>query len=92
MKQKTLFLSFALLTFLSIGFIGTSCESYKFDFDDTPQGNIDALWTILDENYCYFNYKEIDWDSIGASYRARAHLSVLRAFVPLGQTKHLCSY
>ena len=71
MKQRTVFLSYTLIVLLSIGFIGTSCESYSFDFDDTPQGNIDALWTILDENYCYFDYKEINWDSIGASYRAR---------------------
>ena len=71
MKPKINFLSFALLILLSVGFIGTSCESYKFDFDNTPQGNIDALWTILDENYCYFNYKEINWDSIGAAYRTR---------------------
>ena len=71
MKQRTVFLSYSLIILLVIGFIGTSCESYNFDFEDTPQGNIDALWTILDENYCYFDYKEINWDSIGSSYRAR---------------------
>ena len=71
MKQRTVFLSYALIILLAIGFISTSCESYNFDFEDTPQGNIDALWTILDENYCYFDYKDINWDSIGTSYRAR---------------------
>ncbi len=71
MKYRKGFLSFTLLTLLFIGFIGTSCESYEFDFDNTPQGNFDALWTILDENYCYFDYKGINWDSIGTSYRAR---------------------
>ena len=50
MKYRKGFLSFTLLTLLFIGFIGTSCESYEFDFDNTPQGNFDALWTILDEN------------------------------------------
>ena len=71
MKYRKGFLSFALLTLLFIGFIGTSCESYEFDFDNTPQGNFDALWTILDENYCYFDYKGINWDSVGTSYKAR---------------------
>lgn len=71
MKQRTGFLSFALIILLLTGFIGTSCESYEFDFDNTPEGNFDALWTILDKNYCYFDYKEIDWDGVGASYRAR---------------------
>ena len=71
MKQRTGFLSFALFILLLIGFVTTSCESYKFDFENNPQGNFDALWTILDENYCYFDYKGINWDSIGRSYRAR---------------------
>ena len=71
MKYRKGFLSFTLLTLLFIGFIGTSCESYEFDFDNTPQGNFDALWTILDENYCYFDYKGINWDSVGTSYKAR---------------------
>ncbi len=71
MKQRTIFLSYTLIVLLSIGFIGTSCESYKFEFDDNPHGNFDALWTILDENYCYIDYKGINWDSIGTSYRAR---------------------
>lgn len=71
MKQRTGLLSFALIVLLLTGFIGTSCESYEFDFDNTPEGNFDALWTILDKNYCYFDYKEIDWDNVGASYRAR---------------------
>ncbi len=71
MIQRTVFLRYALLALLSIGLISTSCESYKFDFEDNPYGNFDALWTILDENYCYFDYKEINWDSIGESYRAR---------------------
>lgn len=71
MKQKIGFLSFALIILLLTGFVCTSCESYKFDFENNPQGNFDALWTILDENYCYFDYKGINWDSIGTSYRAR---------------------
>ena len=71
MKQKRGFLSFALIILLLTGFVSTSCESYKFDFENNPQGNFDALWTILDENYCYFDYKGINWDSIGTSYRAR---------------------
>lgn len=71
MKPRTSYLSFALLVILSIGLASTSCESYKFDFENNPHGNFDALWTILDENYCFFDYKEIDWDSIGTSYRAR---------------------
>lgn len=76
MKQRIGFLSFALFALLAIGSIGTSCESYNFDFENNPQGNLDALWTILDKNYCYFDYKEINWDSIGTSYKARVTLNM----------------
>ena len=26
--------------------------------DDTATGNFEALWTILDEHYCFFDYKQ----------------------------------
>lgn len=40
-------------------------------FNDDPRGNFDALWTILDENYCFFDYKEIDWDAVYKKYSPR---------------------
>ena len=38
------------------------------DFSDTPHGNFEALWTIIDEHYCYLDYKGIDWDSVHDAY------------------------
>lgn len=38
---------------------------------DTPNGNFEALWTILDEHYCFFEYKNIDWDKIHRTYAQR---------------------
>lgn len=38
------------------------------DFSDTPRGNFKALWTIIDEHYCYLDYKGIDWDSVYQAY------------------------
>jgi C-terminal processing protease CtpA/Prc len=40
-------------------------------FDNHPKGNFDALWTILDRNYCFFEYKNIDWDAVYLDYSAR---------------------
>ena len=34
-------------------------------------GNFDALWKILDEHYCFFDAKNIDWSETGARYRAQ---------------------
>ncbi len=40
-------------------------------FEDDPYGNFDALWTILDERYCFFEYKNIDWTQIRTKYRKK---------------------
>ena len=41
-----------------------SCVS-EDEFRNTPQGNLDALWQIVDEHYCFFPDKEaeygLDW-------------------------------
>ena len=39
------------------------------EYDNTPQGNFDALWTIIDEQYCFLDYKQIDWDAVYDQYR-----------------------
>lgn len=33
-----------------------------------PKENFEALWRILDENYCFFDYKEVDWDEVHDRY------------------------
>lgn len=38
-------------------------------YDNSPQGNFDALWKIMDEGYCFFEYKNIDWDAIYRKYQ-----------------------
>ncbi len=30
---------------------------------NTPQGNFEALWKIIDEQYCFLEYKQIDWNA-----------------------------
>lgn len=48
----------------------TSChESPQYSND--AYGNFDALWDIVDQRYCFFSDKGIDWDSVGREYRAR---------------------
>jgi hypothetical protein len=47
------------------------CSDIGMQFDNHPRGNFDALWTILVRNYCFFEYKDIDWDSVYKEYSAR---------------------
>ncbi len=57
-KYITALLSIVLLT---------SCHDVE-EFENDAQGNFDALWTILDEHYCFFQEKGIDWDDVYARY------------------------
>lgn len=38
---------------------------------NTKKGNFEALWKIMDEHYCFFNYKNIDWNEIHTRYSER---------------------
>jgi C-terminal processing protease CtpA/Prc len=40
---------------------------------NTPQGNFEALWEIMDEHYCFFDYKQVDWQSIYNKYKVRVN-------------------
>lgn len=60
---------------LSLLLFFSSCDDYM-NFDNNMEGNFDALWTIIDENYCFFDYKDIDWDEVYVKYRARVRLEM----------------
>ena len=61
-KTLRLFVAFLL------PFVLASCVTEE-EYDDTPQGNFEALWSIMDEHYCFFKEKGIDWDSVHAVYQ-----------------------
>ncbi len=39
------------------------------DYNNDPMGNFNELWRIIDEKYCFLDYKGIDWNAIGDKYR-----------------------
>ena len=48
----------------------TACHDQP-QWRDDPYGNFDALWTIMDEHYSFFDYKQVDWDEVRTRYRAK---------------------
>lgn len=44
---------------------------------NTRQGNFEALWKILDEHYCFFDYKQkeygLDWNAVYLKYKVRVN-------------------
>lgn len=53
-----------------LALLTSSCHEID-EWDNNPRGNFDALWTILDEHYCYFKEKNVDWDDVYCRYSAR---------------------
>ena len=42
----------------------------KDEWDKDQVGNFEALWTIMDEHYSFFDYKQVDWNEVHSRYRA----------------------
>ena len=54
--------------------IFASCSPIE-EYDNTPTGNFEALWNIIDEHYCFFDYKAdeygLNWDNIYRRYKRK---------------------
>lgn len=60
MKIKYIIILLLSLTLLSC--------FHEETFENTKKGNFEALWKIMDERYCFFEYKNVDWDAIHSKY------------------------
>lgn len=60
------------LTALALALMLASCHQLA-DWHNTPQDNFDALWTLVDEHYCFFDEKEVDWDACRQRYGKRIY-------------------
>lgn len=60
---------------MSLMLTAVSCVDEE-QFSDTPEGNFEALWKIIDEHYCFFDYKQheygLDWQAVYNKYKVRA--------------------
>ena len=65
----------------------SSCFDEDEKFDNTRKGNFDALWTILNEKYCFFDYKNINWDDVynRYSHRINDNMSSEALFYVMGE-------
>lgn len=48
----------------------TSCHDIE-QWDKDVTGNFDALWAVVDEHYCFFEEKGVDWNEVYTRYRSR---------------------
>ena len=65
---------FKKILFLCAVLLCASCVEEE-QYDNTPEGNFEALWTMIDEHYCFLDYKQqalgLDWDEVHSRYRDR---------------------
>ncbi len=64
MKHNAVIIFLTLILSCSL----SSCHDEP-EYKDDIYGNFDALWNIIDQRYCFFKEKNIDWDEIGKMYR-----------------------
>lgn len=61
-----------LLTYLLPTLLLTGCVE-EDQFSNSPMGNYDALWSIIDERYCFFEQARqqhgLDWDDVYHKYK-----------------------
>lgn len=61
---------YTLFTIIALS-LCTSCVTSE-DFADNNHGTFEALWTMLDEHYCFFGYKQkeygLDWNEVHERY------------------------
>ena len=64
--RRYLLYLFYIINLLSVPLL-TACVDEE-EFPNTAQGNFEALWKIIDEHYCFFDYKQheygLDWNDI----------------------------
>jgi hypothetical protein len=70
MKQFCRFSFWAIIVLAHV-----SCVKEELPTENTPEGNFEALWQLMDEHYCFFDYKQqtlgVDWDEVYVRYRQK---------------------
>ena len=61
--------AYILSIIIGFGFVGCTQEP-EWSYENTPQGNFEALWNYIDKKYCFVEEKDIDWDQIHEEYSA----------------------
>lgn len=70
---------YSILIYCLTSFLFTSCIKEEQP-DDTPENNFEALWQIIDRQYCFLDYKAeaygLDWNEVYGRYRPRISSSM----------------
>lgn len=66
----------SLMVLIGLISFTTACVDEE-EYPDTPQGNLEALWKIIDEHYCFLDYKQheygLNWQQTYEKYKVRVN-------------------
>ncbi|MCQ2342415.1 MAG: S41 family peptidase [Paludibacteraceae bacterium] len=56
--------------YIAVLLLGATACTHRFEGveDNTPVGNMECLWQTLDEKYCFFEEKDVDWQAVHDRY------------------------
>ena len=64
-----------ILLYITLPFVLAGCIE-EDEFNNTPNGNFEALWSLIDERYCFFEQAEqeygLNWHTVYDRYRPLA--------------------
>ena len=62
-----------ILSLLVFALMFGACEKYEtfVEVDNDYMRNFDVAWNLINENYCFLGYKNIDWDKVYDEYKPR---------------------
>lgn len=81
MKRTDLLAALRSLALFSVLFLFPSClDDDSLEQADTYEGTFEACWQTLDERYCYFDEKNLDWDAVYRFYKPLVRDSVKTQF------------
>jgi hypothetical protein len=64
---------------LLVAWATTACKSSPTEPPASLIGRFDAVWTSFDDEYPYFAYKQVNWDSLRGVFRPRAAAAASQA-------------
>jgi hypothetical protein len=71
-QNPTMRQSFLIYLLPALMLMLSSCVQEE-EFADNPRGNFEALWKIMDEHYCFFQEKGVDWDEVYTRYHKQVN-------------------
>ncbi len=82
MTMKRLFNLYLYLLTLATMLTLSACID-EDEYDNSAKGNIEALWKVMDQHYCFFDYKKevigVDWDEVHQRFLAQANEKMTKA-------------